>query len=393
VWVPVLLMLSAVHGCRPAAPIPPASALAPAAAPDMTDPGNPRTLVQALDRSIRYLSHRDPDRRLFLSGETVTVGRQIATLKDFRSQVNRFGLGPALFRHLENRYVFYGPRTNRVLVTGYFETEIQGSLTPGPEYRHPVYRTPQDLHRVDTSGLPLLSAVPFLPPRLVVRLDPQGRMLPYPTRADIDGARPLAGRGLELFWARDPIALFFLHVQGSGRVRLQNGTTRRLGFAGHNGHPYYPIGRELIRRGLIDPDAVSMQAIREVLRSHPGQAREIMNTNPRYIFFDWTRRGPFGAGGVILTPYRSIAADPSQYPPGSLCFLSIPLPFTEDGERPAAASADGRFSGFVLTQDTGSAISGPARLDLFTGSGTESEWVAGHMRQEGTVTLILKKPG
>lgn len=237
------------------------------------------------------------------------------------------------------------------LFTGYYEPVLNGSWSPSPRFRVPLYRP----------------------------AGPKGAKLP--SRAQIaDGA--LSGRGLELVWVDDPIAAFFLQIQGSGRVRLPDGRMLRLGYAGQNGHSYFPIGRELLRRGEIAPEQMSMQAIRDWLLAHPEDAPALMNLNPSYVFFRiLDGEGPVGAQGVVLTPGRSLAVDPSFVPYG--------VPIWLDTTDPLLGGAPLRR--LVIAQDTGGAIKGPIRGDVFWGVGDEAEARAGLMKQPGRYYLLLPR--
>jgi membrane-bound lytic murein transglycosylase A len=208
-----------------------------------------------------------------------------------------------------------------------------------------------------------------------------GRLVPYPTRSEID-AGALAGKGSELLWVDDAVDAFFLHVQGSGRVVMENGQLVRLGFAGRNGHPYVAIGRELISRGAIPRERMSMQAIRAWLKANPGEASEVMALNPSFIFFRIIDgEGPIGAEGVPLTPGRSLAVDPA--------FVPLGLPIWLDTTDPLKPEQPLRR--LVVAQDTGSAIKGPVRGDLFWGFGETAAAKAGSMNQRGRYFLLLPR--
>lgn len=262
------------------------------------------------------------------------------------------------------------------LFTGYFEPLLSGARRRGGAFQHPLYRRPPDLIDVDLGKF----RDDLAGTRLAGRLE--GRQLvPYPARAEImNGA--LDARGLELLWLDDPIEAFFLHIQGSGQVRLRDGRTIRVGFAGHNGHTYHAIGRDLIQMGEIAEDAMSLQAIREWLRANPGRAAELMARNPRFIFFrEAEGDGPTGAQGVVLTPGRSLAVDTRFVPLGTPIWLDTPSPIA--GEPPIRR--------LVVAQDVGGAIRGPVRGDLFWGAGAEAERFAGPMRSRGRYYLLLPR--
>lgn len=266
------------------------------------------------------------------------------------------------------------------LFTGYFEPEYPGSLSRDASHTVPVYRRPPDLLTVpspDASGAASTGRASG------------GRMAPYWTRAQIDQGA-LAGQGLELAWLADPVDLFFLQVQGSGRVRLPSGQIVRLGYAGRNGAPYVPLGRLLVEQHELAPEAVSMQSIRAWLAAHPAQARGMMEQNPNYVFFrslDDLRldQGPPGALGVDLQPLRSAAIDRA--------FLPLAAPIWIDTMLPGAVPPDGRrLQRLLLAQDLGTDIKGPARVDLFFGWGAEAATEAGAMHGAGRLVVLLPRP-
>lgn len=261
------------------------------------------------------------------------------------------------------------------LFTGYYEAELRGSFDLDERYRWPLYHRPPDLVTVDLGRFRAdLEGV-----RVVGRVE-DGELRPYPTRAEID-AGALSDRTLELLWVDDPVDVFFLHVQGSGRVVLPDGSVVRVGFAASNGHPFYAIGRALIEEGRLPPDRVSMQAIRDWLRRHPEQARAVMQRNARYIFFrPIVGGGPVGAQGVALTAGRSLAVDPDYVALGAPVWLDTTWP-----------GSDAPLRRLMVAQDTGSAIKGPVRGDVYWGSGEEALEQAGRMKQAGRYYLLLPK--
>jgi membrane-bound lytic murein transglycosylase A len=254
-------------------------------------------------------------------------------------------------------------------VTGYYEPEIAGSRTHIPGYDVPIYARPDDLVELD----PATAAA-----RDTIR---RGRMengvlVPYYERAEIeDGA--LAGRGLEIAWAADPIALFFLQIQGSGRLRLPDGGVMRIGYATQNGRDYVGIGKLMKDRGLLGPGQTSMQGIVAWLRDHPDEGRAIMRENKSYIFFkELTGPGPLGALGVPVTSQGTVAADPRFVPLGAPVLLQL--------DRTEA-------SGLWVAQDTGGAIKGANRFDTFWGAGDEAARIAGGMQGRGKAWILVPK--
>ncbi|MBS1216873.1 MAG: MltA protein [Proteobacteria bacterium] len=261
------------------------------------------------------------------------------------------------------------------LATGYYEPLLRGSRTPTARYRYPVYGVPEDLLGVDLPAFGITGRES----RLRARLDGK-RVVPYFERAQIE-AGVAAVRGREIAWVDDPVELFFLQIQGSGRIDLEGGDVMRVGFADHNGHPYRSIGRLLIDRGELPPQRASMQGIKAWAQRNPDKLREVLDHNPRYIFFRELPpglSGPLGALGVPLTPRRSIAVDPRYVPLGAPVFLATTWPLST---RPLYQ--------LMLAQDTGAAIRGAVRADFFWGYGDDAGREAGRMKQALRMWLLL----
>ena len=261
------------------------------------------------------------------------------------------------------------------LTTGYYEPLLHGSRTRSARYRYPVYGVPDDIVVIDLGKLyPELKYM-----RLRGRLEGR-RVVPYFDRAQIEaGAAPLAGR--EILWVEDPVELFFLHIQGSGRVRLESGETIMLGYAEQNGHPYRSIGRLLIDRGELTLEQASMQGIKAWARRNPARLQDLLNNNPSYVFLHELPAGlssPPGTLGVPLTAGRSIAVDPRYIPLGAPVFLATTMPNSNQPLRR-----------LMLAQDTGGAIRGAVRADFFWGFGNEAGILAGAMRQRAKMWVLL----
>jgi len=252
---------------------------------------------------------------------------------------------------------------------------LDGSLTPAGPKSVPLYSPPDDIVVARMADLEDGSKGEKITGRLK-----DGEVVPYYTRAEID-AGALEGRGLELLWIDDPVDAFFLHIQGSGRVRLPDGNNIRVGYAGSNGLPFYAIGRHMLKEGVISRDKASMQSIRDWLRSHPVEGKEVMGLNHRYIFFQpITGPGPVGAQGVALTPGRSLAVDTAFIPLGIPVFLDTTWP-----------GSNKPLQRLMVAQDTGAAIKGPVRGDFFWGTGDAALTYAGAMKQPGSYYLFLPK--
>lgn len=241
---------------------------------------------------------------------------------------------------------------NDMLFTGYFEPELRGAKSQGGPYQYPIYRLPPD----HVAGEP------------------------YLTRQEIEDGRPLAGQGLELAWLADPVDLFFLQVQGSGRIKLAEGGWMRVGYGGKNGHEYSSIGKELVSRGIYEPHQVSAEVIRNWVRSNPEDGKRLLWVNKSYVFFREVSevpadQGPLGAMNRSITTGRSIAVDPA------FTALGTPVWIEKDGQDPIRR--------LVVAQDTGSAIKGAQRADIFYGTGDDAGKAAGRIRDSGRMVRLL----
>ncbi|MEM1272547.1 MAG: murein transglycosylase A [Pseudomonadota bacterium] len=236
------------------------------------------------------------------------------------------------------------------LFTGYFEPELNGARVRGGRFQFPIYRTPPEV-----TGL-------------------------WYTRAEIEEDRLLEGRGLEIAWIDDPVEVFFLQIQGSGRVQLSDGSVIRVGYGGRNGHEYRSVGQELVRRGVYQPHQVSAQVIQSWVRRNPEEGTELLRHNPSYVFFrevqiDDPSDGPLGAMNRSITEMRTIAVDPTFTP------LGAPVWIEKGGADPLRR--------LMIAQDTGSAIQGPQRADVFYGTGDSAGLAAGQVRDWGRMVVLL----
>ncbi|MFG1464119.1 MltA domain-containing protein [Xanthobacter sp. DSM 24535] len=262
-------------------------------------------------------------------------------------------------------------------LTGYYEPEVDGALSPTDVFKVPIYGRPGDLIPTGPAGSNKGGAVRRAGEQLV----------PYYDRAAIDDGA-LAGRGLEIAYIAHPVDLFFMQIQGSARIRLPDGKALRLNYDGHNGYPYTPVGRLLIQRGLVSREAMSMAAIRSFIERDPEAGAALMRENRSFVFFRAVPlagdAGALGAQGVPLTAGRSIAVDRALHAYGTPFFIDATLPLT------GAARKD-PFRRLMIAQDTGSAIVGPARADIFFGAGDAAAAVAGRLRHPGAFTLLVPR--
>ncbi len=361
---------------------------------------DPRPAAAAFLRSCHSLDKRAPDQPLGRSIRSPVLQRLYGRVQDWKAvcrQAERVlptADAAAARRFFETAFVpvRIDPSPRRAgLFTGYFEPELKGSLTPGPDFPVPLLRPPDDLVEVDLGQF----RAAWKGERIAGRL--RGRTLvPYATRAEIDRGA-LDAAALALVWVDDAVDAFFLHIQGSGRVVLPDGAVMRVGYAASNGHSYVSIGRVLIDRGALSRDEVSMDTIRAWLAAHPDEARDILEANPSYVFFqplavEDPALGPLGAQGVPLTPGRSLAVDRRFHA------LGVPM-WVETGRPPLAAetaAAQGAPAAVPVTrlmvaQDTGGAIRGVQRGDVFWGFGPAAAALAGGMKHEGHMVVLIPK--
>jgi len=326
----------------------------------------------SLQRSLAFVSRKPADRVAVRS----TVGD--ITWADFKSTLelllevlpkldNDPGLLASSFQLYE---LMPGP-----LFTGYFEPQIEASLEPGPAYTHPLYAVPEDLKTVDLGRFHHR----WKGETLVYRLE-DGQIEPYHDRARIDQGG-LGNKAEVIAWAKDIVDVFFLQIQGSGRLVLPDGRIQHVGYAGKNGLRYVSLGRVLVDRGYMEFEGMSMQSIRRYLEENPELMPQILHTNPSYVFFRKLDGGPYGAMGRELTPMVSLAADPKIFPLGSV------LAFGIQAAR-GSASASLKVRGLGCVQDVGGAVKNH-HLDLFFGAGRQARHWAGHLKDRGRVYLLL----
>lgn len=263
------------------------------------------------------------------------------------------------------------------LITGYYEPLLQGSFTKTARYNYPLYKKPQALLKVAPDKNLLKVKDSKARGHMIAN-----KTLPFYSRAEIDGpTQPL--KGSELLWVDNSDDAFFLHIQGSGLVELPNGEIIGVSYADQNGHPYRAIGRDLVAMGAISKQNISLQSIKAWLTDNPTKASALKNKNPSYIFFiarTDVEQGPRGSLNVPLTAERSVAVDRSIIALGTPIWLSTQLPLSQ-----------APYQRLVLAQDTGGAINGPIRADVFFGRGARAKTLAGNMKQEGSIFVLLPK--
>lgn len=327
------------------------------------------SLRQAAQRSLEYFAKIPGDRIIAERPRKITAREAKESLSSFLELADLWNepkkLGQAIHARFEIVPSSVEQAERDILVTGYYRPVIDGSLTQTGSYRFPIYRRPDDL--VEPAG---------------------GKPAPYFSRHEIDVLGRLKGKGYEIAWMKDPVELFFLHIQGSGVIRLENGRTLQVNFAAANGRPYTSIGKILIDEGKLRTEEVSAARLRTYLRERPEERERLFTRNERYVFFRFVESGPLGSLNIPLTPGRSVAADASYFPAGGLGFLTSRRPVLD---RAGNLAGWRPFSRFVLVQDAGAAIRGPRRLDLYFGGGDEAGGPAGFMNSRGQLYFLLRK--
>ena len=341
-------------------PVPPPPANAVAAGVSLAAPRNlteaqASRALQAFLVSCPALVRRDDRSGLAKGADWLPLCAEARTLNA--------GSAAAFFR---DRFDWVRVGEGKAFATGYYEPEIRGARVRQPGFDVPIYRTPPDLVRCTRPDGGTGRG----------RVDESGTCVLYYTRTEIeDGA--LAGKGLELAWAADPVELFFLQIQGSGRLRAPDGTVMRIGYAEQNGREYVAVGRLLRERGLLPTGGASMAAILAWMRAQPDGGRALMRENPSYIFFrELTGPGPLGALCLPVTPWVTVDADPMFVPLGAPVFIDLDR-----------NEADGLWT----AQDTGGAIKGANRFDTFWGAGADAERIAGGMSASGSALILLPR--
>ena len=356
--------------------------------PEFRDDMDRDSLILAVRRNLEYLSRLGPDTVFHYGPHDFTCSQVRESQEAFLGLVSRGLDADQLGREVKKTFSVYRATgragDKRVLFTGYYEPIYEASLAPDETFRYPLYRPPDDLVRIDLS----LFNEKFKEERIVARIE-GNKVLPYYSRFQIDAEKVLQGKGLELAWLKNRLDVAFLHIQGSGKLKLPDGKDLPVNYQASNGQPYRSIGRYMIQKGFLTPETMSMQTIRSYLTENPHVMDEVLNHNPSYVFFRRVDNGPLGSLGVLLTPGRSMALDPGVFPKGALGFISSQKPLVnEKGEITGWTP----FSRFVVNQDSGGAIKGAGRADIFWGSGPYAEVTSGHLQHDGDLYILIKKP-
>jgi membrane-bound lytic murein transglycosylase A len=346
-----------------------------------------KDIAAAARQSLEYYQKLPQDTVFFLGHDKVTALDMAVTLQNFLLIIENDSL--ALDRKIDRikkDFVLYRAAGSdgggKVLFTGYYEPTLSCRVSADDIFRYPLYRKPADIIEIDLTQF----GADFPKNKIFGRLD-NNKVVPYYSREEIDREKALIGKNLEILWCSDLVDIYVLQVQGSGKVELGDGNIMSVLYDGQNGRPYKSIGKYLIDIGAMTKEHMSMQGIREYLRSHPEKVNEVLDQNQSYVFFRLDTGPTLGNIGVPLTPGRSIATDSKLFPKGALGFIAAQKPVIENGMIKAWAP----FTRFVMNQDTGGAIKGPGRVDLFFGQGQEAELSAGNLQHEGELYFLVRK--
>ncbi len=345
-------------------------------------------LEHGILKSIAYLQKVPADRSYQFGKDRFNAAHVMQSLQYFLDFIRTNPSRPELKKFIRSHYNVYQSigrdQNGEVLFTGYYEPHLSGRLSPDEEFQFPIYALPTDLMKIDLSGF----NEKYKGETIVGRYTGE-TVVPYYDRREIDEDEILAGKVEPLAWVKDPVDVFFLQIQGSGKVFLDTGQVVNVHYHGTNGRPYRAIGALLIQEQIIPKEEMSMQKIRAYLHAHPEEMEAVFNYNPSYVFFKLESEGPLGYINVLLTPGRSVALDRRIFPPAALAFIQTKKPVVD-----SAGQIDSwtDFSRFVLNQDTGGAIRGPGRADLFWGNGPYAEIAAGHLKHTGKLYFLILKP-
>ena len=355
--------------------------------PDFLDDMTYNGLEDSLLQSLSYLNKIPADRQFIFGKDQYNARHMIKSLQHFLDYIKTRPPRQDLKKFIQSDYRIYQSvgrnAEGEVLYTGYYEPFLKGSLVRSDRYRFPIYTRPRDLITIDLS----LFHKKFRGEKIIGRYTNQS-VVPYYDRSEIETGGVLENKAEVLAWAEDPVDVFFLQIQGSGKVQLENGNVFNVHYQTTNGRPYRSIGKLLIDEEKISVADMSMQKIREYLNNHPEEIDAVLNYNPSYVFFIIEPNGPLGNINVKLTPGRSIALDRRIFPSAALAFIETEKPLIDDAGQIHSWQ---RFSRFVLNQDTGGAIKGPGRADLFWGNGPYAEIAAGHLKHTGELYFLVLK--
>ena len=354
----------------------------PARIPDFRPAfGNRAGLERSIDNSLEYFDH--PSSKGFFPYLTITHDQAVQSLKQFKEVLKAAASPDDLQRRIVADFDVYESvgcdYKGTVLFTGYCTPIYDASRTPGAVFRYPLYKLPPDLVKDDRG-------------QALGRKTESGVIVPYYTRAEIQLGDRLKGQ--ELIYLKDPLEAYLVHVQGSAKLRMPDGSFLEVGYAGKNGRDYRSLREMLVEAGKIDRDTASLASIREYFRNNPKDVEAFLLRNDSFIFFTERPGGPYGSLNVPVSEYASLATDKNQlpevYPRGCIAFIQTKLPFVNKARAGKVEMLP--YSGFAMDQDNGGAIRSAGRADLYLGVGPDAEMLAGHTMNEGKIFYIFVKP-
>jgi membrane-bound lytic murein transglycosylase A len=354
--------------------------------PLISDDLDRESLRTAIRQSIVFLEKLPPDRIVGEQPRRLTAKEVLDSAVAFARLLDRPGCRECWLNEIQERFDLV-PSSNdpaaEVLFTGYYQPVIEASLTPTPEYSYPIYGKPADLIVAEQVKL-----APVMTSEKVFGRLSGDDFIPYYSRREIDQQGILRGRGYEIAWVKNPVDLFFLHIQGSGVLQLSDGRRMHVGYVAANGRTYRSIGRLLIDSGKVPQEEMSMQRLRRYFTEHPEEQNDIMAYNESYIFFRFLEDGPLGSLEVPLTAGRSIATDARLFPRGALAFAATQQPVVDGAGQLTGWQP---LSRFVVNQDSGGAIRGAQRADIYFGTGPGAAAPAGYMNRPGKLYFLVLK--
>ncbi|PKN19857.1 MAG: transglycosylase [Deltaproteobacteria bacterium HGW-Deltaproteobacteria-6] len=388
IFLLTLIVMLALAGCaRKAVVLPvttPERALAEVSAKQLNfdDDLDTAPLLLAIDRSLSYYDGAGRNQLFKVTDRLVDTKQMKKTLITFREILQSNASPEQKKKRIADDFlVLRAAGVNgdgAVLFTGYYEPLLEGSLTRTDKYKYPLYRPPPDIvmERISKNDTR-------------ISRKENGRTVPYYTRREIDVDGVLKDKGLELIWVSDAVELNSLHIQGSGKIKLEDGKMLTVSYAQNNGRPFSSVTQNMLNQNKIDKTDTTYQGFKTWLKSKSEkEIFDILSHNERYIFFRFVDREPVGSLGQPVTPDRSIATDPAYFPQGALAFIRLRKPVLDEDYN-VASRVD--FSRFVLNQDKGSAIKGPGRVDLFCGFGPQAQATAGSLKEKGELYFLLIK--
>ena len=388
-WRALLIAALVSVGCARAPAPSPEQAFRDSTPPPLSDDLALGGLSEALEEDIAALK-RSPEKMMRFGPRSISQGRYLEALERLREIMASPASESDKLSYIRDNFSFMefygGERWGEIFLTSYFEPLLQGSKTRTSRLNYPLYGRPADLMTVPLAAF----SERFKEERALKARVSGSQVVPYYSRQEIDGKQALAGRNLELAWV-DPIDAFFLHIQGSGTVRFAEGEEAFMTYADKNGHRYEPVGKFM--RSVIGAKKITMQRIEQALRSMPPQERDsYLFKNPSYVFFNRSDKRAITSLGVPATPGRTIAVDPRYAPKGALALLTFKKPvFSEQhspGDDPIGHETVSRL---VLDQDSGGAITGTNRVDLFWGRGDAAKQFAGVVQDNARVVYLFPK--